>query len=176
MRTFAEIAAGAFALVFVAAAVGKVDSWGPWSRLTEEIPGPGVLGRVVRIAVPAAEGAIVVLSLASPVIGLAAGAIILGGFALAVWTLARQLAGRECNCFGAIAPATISSRLASRNIALAILAAAGWYAARRESLQAMSFSKVLVTALLGAIALMGFQFRQLRQAARPASPTLKEGE
>lgn len=175
MKTLAEIAAGACALVFIAAAVGKADSWDSWKRLTQEIPGKAVVGRAVQIFVPALEGAIAVLAFVSPVLGLAGGAIVLAGFAVVAWWLAQRLAGRECNCFGAIAPATISQRLAARNIALAMLAGGGWYAARHERLQAMSLLKVLATALVGAIALMVFQFRRLRDAA-PASPTLKEVE
>lgn len=170
MRVLADAAAGACGLVFLAAALGKLDSWGQWSRLSDELPGPSVLGHIVRVAVPAIEGAIVVLSVASPAVGLAAGALVLLGFAAAVWVLAARLPLWECNCFGAIAPATISGRLAMRNIALAILAAGGWLAARQENLRALPFSLVLGIALFGGIALMLVQFRRLRQVARPAPP------
>ena len=78
---------------------------------------------------------------------------------IAVWLLARRLSGRECGCFGAIAPATIGPRLAVRNAALAIVAAGGWYLARRENLPGLSLGQVLVTVLAGAIALMIFQYR-----------------
>lgn len=176
MKLIAEVAAGACALLFLAAVLGKLDGWGQWSRLSQEIPGPGAVGRVTRVGVPMVESAIVVLSLASPIAGLAAGTVVLVGFASAVGVLGRRLAGQECNCFGAIAPATISWQLAARNIVLAILAAGGWYAARRENLQALSFSAVLVTVLFGAIALMVFQFRRLRQAARSASSMPEEVE
>ena len=57
------------------------------------------------------------------------------------------------------------------------MAAAGWYAARQENLPGLSLGQVLVTVLAGAIALMLFQYRHLRQAAgRPASSTPEEGE
>lgn len=130
IRVLADVAAGASALVFLAAALGKLDSWRQWSRLCEEIPGPGVLGRVVRIMVPALEGIIVVLSFAFPIVGLAAAALALTGFGLAVLLLARRLEGHECNCFGAIAPGTISQRLAARNVTLAGVGGVSWYAAR----------------------------------------------
>jgi len=176
VKVLADLAAGACALLFLAAALGKVDSWAQWSRLSEELPGPASLGRTVRVMVPAAEGMIVVLSFALPAAGLAAGAVILAVFAVAVRVLARRLAGRECNCFGAIAPATISTRLTTRNIALALLAAIGWWVVRHENLPAFSFPKVLVTLLFGVIALMLVQYRRLRQATRPVPGTLKETE
>lgn len=176
IRALADIAAGACGLVFLAAALGKLDGWGEWSRLTEEIPGPAVLGHSVRFAVPAVESAIVVLSFASPTVGLAAGAAVLACFAVAVWLLAPRLSGRECNCFGAIAPARIGPHLAGRNMVLAVLVAGGWWVARRENLQALSFSKVLVIALFGAIALSLDQFRRLRRVARRVSHTLEEIE
>jgi hypothetical protein len=176
VKVLADLAAGACALLFLAAAVGKLDSWAQWSRLSEEIPGPAPLGRAVRVMVPAIEGMIVVLSFALPAAGLAAGVVVLGGFAAAVRILAPRLAGRECNCFGAIAPATISPRLATRNIALAFLTAGGWWVVRHENLQAFSFAEVLVTLLFGVIALMLVQYRRLRQATRPVPGTLRETE
>jgi len=52
-----------------------------------------------------------------------------------------------------------------------------WYLARQENLPGLSLGQVLVTVLAGAIALMLFQYRRLRQAAgRPASSTAGEGE
>lgn len=177
LRALGDVAAGACALLFLAAALGKLDSWEQWSGLTSEIPAPVVLRRAVRVIVPAVECVVVVLCFAWPAAGLASGTAVLAVFALAVWLLARRLSGRECGCFGAIAPATIGPRLAVRNAALAIVAAAGWYAARQENLPGLSLGQVLVTVLAGAIALMLFQYRHLRQAAgRPASSTPEEGE
>lgn len=166
MKVVAEIAAGACALVFMAAALGKLDGWRRWAQLTEDISGPPFIGRFVRFAVPGVEGTIVVLSYASPTVGLAAGAVALGSFAAGVSLLARQLAGRECNCFGAIAPGTIGPHLATRNSILALAAIAAWYTARRENLQALSLGMVVATLLLGAIALMAFHYWLLRDAAR----------
>ena len=177
LRALGDVAAGACALLFLAAALGKLDSWEQWSRLTKEIPGPAVLGRAVLVIVPAVESAVVVLCFTWPAAGLASGTAVLAVFALAVWLLARRLSGRECGCFGAIAPATIGPRLAARNAALAIVAAAGWYVAWHENLPRLSLGQVLVTVLAGAIALMLFQYRRLRQAAvRPASSTPGEIE
>ena len=177
LRVLGDVAAGACALLFLAAVLGKLDSWEQWSRLTREIPGPAVTGRAVRVIVPAVECVVVVLCFAWPAAGLASGTAVLAVFALAVWLLARRLSGRECGCFGAIAPATIGPGLAVRNAALAIVAAAGWYLAQQENLPGLSLGQVLVTVLAGAIALMLFQYRRLRQAAgRPASFTTGEGE
>ncbi len=169
MSALADVAASACALLFLAAVLGKLDRWGEWSRLTAEIPGPALLSRSVRVTVPAVESAIVGLSVGWPIAGLAAAAVFLPGFALAVFLLARELPNRECNCFGAIAPAKIGPRLAERNIALASVAAVGWYIAQHQNLQALSLSTVLMTLLFGAIALMLFQYRRLRNAALTAN-------
>ena len=177
LRALGDVAVGACALLFLAAALGKLDSWEQWSRLTKEIPGPAVLGRAVLVIVPAVESTVVVLCFTWPAAGLASGTAVLAVFALAVWLLTRRLSGRECGCFGAIAPATIGPRLAARNAAFAIVAAAGWYVAWHENLPRLSLGQVLVTVLAGAIALMLFQYRRLRQAAvRPASSTPGEIE
>jgi hypothetical protein len=164
-----DLAAGAYALLFVAAVLGKLDSWDQWARLTREVPGPRALGVCVRFGVPAVESATVVLSLVRPTAGLAVGAIVLACLALGVWLLTRRLTGRECNCFGTIAPATISPRLAVRNAVLACAAAAGWYVSGRSHAHALSLEEVLATLLFGAIALMLVKFRRLRWSARTAT-------
>lgn len=169
VNVVAVIAAGGCALVFLAAALGKVDSWGPWSRLSEQIPGPPLLRRVVLFAVPGTETVIAVLNFVWPIAGLAAGTVALAVLAVAVALLARRLAGRECNCFGAIAPATIGPRLAMRNVALALLAGAGYYVVRQEKLQTLSLGAVIATVVVGATALMTLYFWRLHQAARLAS-------
>jgi hypothetical protein len=176
VKALADSAAGVCLLLFLAATHGKLDSWRQWSRLSNEIPGPTVLRRGVRVIVPEVEGTVVVLSFAAPIVGLAAGAVVLAVFAVAVALLAQRLAGQECNCFGAIAPGTISQRLAVRNMAFAALAAGGWYTAHREDLQALSFSKVLVIVLFGIVALMLYQYRRLRESGRSASPNLQDVE
>ena len=84
LRALGEVAAGACALLFLAAALGKFDSWEQWSRLTKEIPAPAVLGRAVRVIVPAVESVVVVLSFAWPAAGLASGTVVLAVFALAL--------------------------------------------------------------------------------------------
>lgn len=174
MRIVADVAAGVCALIFLAAALGKVDSWTQWSRLSAEMPGPAFLGRMLRVVLPAIEGMIVLLSVGWPIVGLAAGTVFLGMLAVAVSLLVRRLAGRECNCFGAIAPATISPRLAGRNVTLAILAAGGWYAARHENLPALTLPKIMLTVLLGTGALMLMQYRRLHQASRGQVTQAKE--
>jgi Methylamine utilisation protein MauE len=169
MRVVADVAAGACALLFMAAVLGKLDSWPDWSRLTKDFPGPTAFGNAVRVVVPAVEASIVVASFAVPTVGLAAGAVVLTCFAVAVWVLGRQLAGRECNCFGAIAPATISPRLAVRNAGLAIALLASWVVSYHERAQALSLGKVIATVLGGAIALTCFQYRRLRHATLTAT-------
>lgn len=176
MSVLADAAAGSCALVFLAAVVGKLDRWSQWSRLTDEFPWQPVFGRAARFVVPAIEGAVVVLSLAVSIVGLASAALVLAGFALAAIFLSRRLAGRECNCFGAIAPATINRRLAARNVMLALAATAGWYAARQANVRALPLSSILLVLLVGVIGLMLLQHRRLQRAARPTSPRPREAE
>jgi len=166
MGVVADISAGACALLFTAAVLGKLDSWPQWERLTTEIPGPVALGRVVRVVVPVIESTVVILSFTSPSVGLAVAVTVLLCLAGAVWFLTRKLEGRECNCLGVIAPARITSRLAQRNVVLAILAAGGWYAAQHEKLQSLPVSAVVATLLSGVIALMLLQSHSLFLAVR----------
>lgn len=166
VKGLADFAAGACALLFLAAALGKLDRWEAWSGLCAQIPGPPKLGRVVQSLVPIIEGAIVILCFVQPTIGLAAGAVVLAGFAIAVGLLARRLGGEECNCFGVVAPATISPRLATRNVVLAMLVAFGWFEAETEHLHALSLSKFLATLVSGAIVLMFLQYQKLSRTRR----------
>lgn len=166
MRVFADVAAGACILLFLAAALGKFDRWAEWSRLSEEIPVPTLVRRAIRLIVPAAEIVIVALTIAAPGAGLGAGGVVLAVFAIAVWVLARELEGRECNCFGAVAPGTISARLALRNATLALLAGGGWYLASTQRAPALSLGAVVATGLTGAVVLTVFQYRSLLGTAR----------
>lgn len=166
MTSVADVAAGANLLVFLAAVLGKLDRWGQWRSLSDEIPGPIVVRRAVRLGVPAAEGIVVVLTVISPASGLGVGAVVLLCFSLAVSLLARRLAGQECNCFGAIAPGRIGQRLAARNLLFALIAAAGCLLARHAAVHGLSLSKILVIVLCGVLALMLDQFRRLRRTTR----------
>jgi hypothetical protein len=168
MRALADLAASAYGLLFVAAAAGKLDSWGAWSELARKIPGPPTIRPVVQVIVPVGEGVVAVLCFAAPIAGLAAAAVLLAGFAIAVGLMQPRLGGQECNCFGAIAPALINTGLVVRNAILAALAAAVFYAAWRLDLRPLSPLQALAAALFGAIALMLFEFRRLRDAARTA--------
>lgn len=176
MTLVGEAAAAVYALLFLAAVLGKLDSWEQWSELSDGLPGPPAVGRGARYGVPAAESVVVALCVLWPLGGLAASALVLTGFAASVELLARQIPGRECNCFGAIAPATISPRLALRNVVLAVAAAAAWYVVWKQDVQALSALSVFLTVLLGAIALMVLQLWRLRQATRDASLSLREAE
>jgi hypothetical protein len=172
MRVVGDIAAGACALLFLGAVLGKLDSWSQWERLTGDFPGPVGAGRVVRVLLPVIEGSIVLLSLAFPRIGLAIGIAVLLCLAGGAWHLTKKLQGRECNCFGVIAPTRITPRLALRNAALAVLLAGGWYTAQHDKLQTLSLSAVLATLLCGGIVLMLLQSHRLIATVR----TVGQGE
>ena len=144
------------------------------SDLSKELPGPGVLGGGVRVVLPTIESAIFVLALVAPIVGLAAATVVLAGLAVAVWFLARQQVTRECNCFGAIAPATIGPRLAARNLILSIVAGVGCYAAWDQDLRSLSLTKVLLTLLVGAVALMLLEYHRLRRAVQTANTSPEE--
>jgi hypothetical protein len=168
VTTLAHLAASASGLLFIAAALGKLDSWREWSQLTLELAGPSPLREVVRFMVPAIEAVVAILSFVWPPLGLAAAAAVLSVLAVGVRLVEPRLGGRECNCFGAIAPARISGRLVLRNAGLAAIAIAAFFAAWHADVRALSPLRVLATVLFGATGLMAVEYKRLRQSSRAA--------
>jgi hypothetical protein len=116
-------AAGAAAL-FACAALGKALAWRSWATLAKRIAGRRG-GRWLASLLPPLEGAIAALVLLRPGIGLAAGALLFGAFALGVVALDHRLRGAECGCFGPLIRRGVGPRLAAGNAFLALAAGVG---------------------------------------------------
>lgn len=120
-----EIVAGAYAVLLLAAAVGKLDGWRRWSTTSYRLlPQRRVLARRVRVMVPLTEAAVALLTFVRPSYGLIACGGLFLAFAAAVSVLGRNAAGEDCGCFGALLPSEIGTALVMRNLGLAAPAAA----------------------------------------------------
>lgn len=129
MNAIVEIATAALGVVMAGAALGKLDAWGRWANtMYRLVPRSRILARRLRYAIPVVEGVVVVLLFARPVVGLAACALLMTVFAVAVAVLARTHAGEDCACFGTVVSSRIGVGLAVRDAVLAVLAAglAAW--------------------------------------------------
>jgi hypothetical protein len=114
-----------FWLIFVGSVLGKLDGWNRWSSLTSALPLPRHGSSAVRILLPLVEAVVAVVLIVDPAAGLAASALLLAVFAVAVVIFARRIGPAECGCFGALTPTKLGNGLAVRNALLAIVAAVG---------------------------------------------------
>jgi hypothetical protein len=134
-----QSAAVGLAALFAAACLGKVDSYDAWAITVSRL---FPLGRrsnpVVRLGVPAVEGALAVGILIAPRIGLAVGSVFLVTLGAFVLVVNGGRSGMTCNCFGAIMPSKIGTSLAIRNFALAFAAAGVSYASFTSGLDSIS--------------------------------------
>jgi hypothetical protein len=166
----AELVAAAYSLLFAAALLGKLDSWRSWSEAVAAfVPRRPRAVAVVRFGAPLAEGAVVVLALSLPKIGLVAAGALLVVFAVAVVLLRPAHAGRECNCFGSIAPSQISLSLAARNGALAGTAFAVAIGVWNLRVSRLSPSQMLVLLLVGSLLLVCAEFRRFSRVEQRSS-------
>jgi hypothetical protein len=159
------IAAG-YSLLFFAAALGKADSWRTWRAVLDNLfPRLGVLGLPLSLAVPVAEAIVGILLVSSPKLGLYGAAVLLAIFALVVVLQTKEHAGRNCSCFGALAPSMISTTLALRDLGLAVAAALVVLLAHDTAAGAFTGYEILVTFLLGLFVLLTGESFKLRRAA-----------
>ncbi len=147
----AEVAAGAFAVIFIGAALGKIEGFGGWAELVARFPLRPTLQVIALFGVPLVELCIAMLIILRPALGLAACAALLTGFALVLARYLTQLRGADCRCFGNLSRARIDARLILRNLLLAVVAGAvaviAWVTAA-STVRPLVFASVLVTGLL----------------------------
>ena len=120
-----QILVVSFWLIFVGSVLGKLDGWNRWSGLTSALPLSRSGSSAVRIFLPLVEAAVAVVLVVVPPVGLAASALLLAVFAVAVVVFARRIGPAECGCFGALTPTKLGTGLAVRDALLAIAAAVG---------------------------------------------------
>jgi Methylamine utilisation protein MauE len=164
VAVLAGLVAAAYALLFAAALLGKVDGWPSWSEAVSGfVPRRARIATVVRFGVPPAEGAVAAVSLLQPKVGLLASGALLGIFAAVVVGLRSSHEGEECNCFGAVASSRISLGLAARNAVLAGIALGVALATRDVHVSRISTTEMLVVVLLGSLLLVFSEFRRFSQ-------------
>lgn len=166
MVDFARVAADGCGLMFVLAALGKFDGWSEWASFARAFPGPQIGRETLRITLPVVEAVVAALAFGDPRLGLPVAAGVLAALAVGVLVFGRFLRGQECNCFGVAAPSRIGPSLAIRNVAFAVVATAGAYAAATSALGPIPGSQILATALAGVVLLIAFELRRFGERAR----------
>jgi Methylamine utilisation protein MauE len=161
-----QMCAAAFGLLFVGAALGKLDSWHSWVEAVARLPLSQPLQRPVSVLLPLCEAGLGVLVVTAPAAGLAAAAALLAFFGVAVMALRKVLAGQECNCFGATMRMEIGSKLALRNFALSALAVVASVLAARLDVRALTGIELVATLLAGLVAMMLGELARMRRAER----------
>lgn len=164
MTGVVQIAAAAYGLLFLGAALGKFDGWTEWVEAVRRFPLVEALRKPVAVLVLSAEALVAVLAVSAPAIGLAASATLLAVFGGLVLALRKRLAGQECNCFGAAMPSEIGLRLAARDFVLAAVAAAGSFGALRWKAGSLSLAQLVPILLAGLLIVMAGEFVQFRRA------------
>lgn len=170
----ARILTAAYALLFTGAALGKIDGWESWRTLTRGLPFPAALRSVAAFGVPAAEIVTAVTIFLVPAVGLVIAAALLVFFASAAWALTPTMAGEECNCFGLAMPSQINHRLVTRDLLLAVGAAAGALAATSGETKRMSLLELVALLVIGVTLLMVSEFRHARRSFRRVGPGVED--
>lgn len=164
MSRLVEAAAAAYGLMFLAAGFGKIDAWSNWSVTVSSIfPLGHSLNRLIRYGTPCLELGVAGLVWQSPEFGLALSSGLLLGLAIVVLVANRNLGGRPCTCFGAVAPTSFSPRLAMRNLTLSALAGAMTLLATKGYAANLSIIEIGLVTWIGFIALLILQYRRIGQ-------------
>jgi hypothetical protein len=121
-RALGEAAAAGFAVVFIGASLGKIESFQSWAQLLARFPVRPAQRTIALFVVPTLELATAVLIIVAPALGLIAGAALLAAFALVLLRYLSALRGADCGCFGNLGRGRIDVRLIVRNIVLAVVA------------------------------------------------------
>lgn len=148
-----------YAVLFLGAALGKLDGWRRWTATSYRLlPGHRVAARRVRVLIPAAEGAAATLAFVSPAVGLAACGGLLVFFAAVVAALSRRAAGEDCGCFGALMPDKLGPGLAVRDLAFALPALAAAVYATGAGVPALDGIAVVLALFVGLMAIVLAEF------------------
>lgn len=150
-------------VLFLIAAVGKVDAWPEWTELSRKLSGHRSIAAGIAFGLPLAEGAVAVTCVVEPRLGLAAAAALLAALACGVLIAHRRAGAAACNCFGAIAPGELGPRLALRNGALALIAGTGSRLATSHG--DVSLLTLLSVVSIGALVVMSAELFRLQLAS-----------
>lgn len=166
MRLTLQLLAAAFALMFLVAALGKIDAWRSWSiTISHFFPVGHPLNLAVRLGVPIVELGLSVYVLIRPSDAFIVVGVVMIAFAIAVQAASRKHPGVPCNCFGSVAPSTLDYRLISRNLGsafIAFLASVQSFSVGVSALPKLSF---LLIAWAGGLAVLSTEFVRLRRSS-----------
>jgi hypothetical protein len=169
--TALQVVGGVYGVLFLAAAVGKLDSWRAWRHAVAGFVGRGRRRTaVVAFGIPLAETAAGVLALVEPGLGLAVCAVLLLLFALGVALLSTRHAGQDCRCFGALVPSEIGPRLIVRDVILGAGAGAAAYLSLGAEVQSLAAEQILLVALSGVLALSAAECVRMLRLSRGIDP------
>jgi hypothetical protein len=142
-------------VVFIGAAVTKLDALPSWTALVARFPVAPPLRRAITFALPGIELLIGVAVVIAPQAGLALCAAVLAIFAAVLFVLLPQLRGADCHCFGAIASARVDLRLIVRNLVLGAVAGAAsgisWTRGDPGAVPVLEFAAVALAAVLAVL-------------------------
>jgi hypothetical protein len=156
-----QIAAGAFAVFFAIVAAAKLDSWRSWSSAVSGwLPAALPVG-LVAVTLPSAEALSAAGLVVSPKAGLLMSAVLLTTLGVGVLALSSNAEGKDCGCYGTLAPSRINRSLAARNLLLAGLAWSALLLARRSTVPGLRAPAVLLLALLGALVVLAAEARRV---------------
>ena len=96
-----------------------------------------------------------------PKAGLLMSAVLLTTLGVGVLVLSSNAEGKDCGCYGALAPSRINRSLAARNLLLAGLAWSAFLVARRSVVPGLRAPAVLLLALLGALVVLAAEARRV---------------
>jgi hypothetical protein len=163
MSSALKVLVASYGLVFLGAALSKLDSWATWKVTVASFMRHGVLAAIIRIGLPAVELCAAVMLVLSPILGLTIAAVIMAVLALGVFVLRFRHSGQQCNCFGALMPSEIGPRLAARNALLAGVAAGGAVVARGERPASLTAIELVLVLFVGIMILLTSEFRRVRR-------------
>jgi hypothetical protein len=158
----AQVVASALCLLFVSACLGKLDGWRAWRRSVSTLLAQPTTIRAAAFGVPAIEAIISALLILRPRVGLASAGLLLALLGIAVLILSRRHAGIACNCFGALAPSTITRSLGLRDLGLATMAGVTLALAPADAGSALPTGQVLALLAFGLLILVAAEAVKLR--------------
>ena len=165
--------AGLLILLFAASFVGKVDAWHSWTA-TSWLP-PGLLGRTIRLLLPALEGLTVMSLVAWPVVGLFMSSALLASLGVGVLLLTPSQKGEDCGCFGFMIQSRIGPALGARNLGLAAASVLAGAISLDKKVPRIHAPEALILLVVGLLLALGLEVRRVFPVAKALHRPFGEG-
>lgn len=156
--------AAALGVFFLAASLGKLDTWPAWKRTLRRFIPLGVAGNAgLRVAVPTGEAGTAILLFVWPSVGLVFSGVLLLLFGGTVVILNSRHRGEECGCFGSTIRSHIGWKLAVRNFCLGAVSLIAGHLAIDLGAPALSIMQVTLALLVGLLLIAASEWTRLSQ-------------